>query len=94
MRLFEDDLNTLVAIAQKYGVIALSVFGSYARDEATPASDIDVLVEFEAGRSLFDLVRLERELRGALRRHIDVVTPNSLHPDIRRRVLDEKVSVL
>lgn len=94
MTLSPDDTQKLVAITRKYGAVTVALFGSFARGEAGPSSDLDVLVEFEPGRSLLDLVRLERELSEALGLDVDVVTPNSLHPLIRERVMEERVPVL
>jgi hypothetical protein len=78
----------LIRIAQKHGAVSVYIFGSYARGEANRESDLDVLVELEHGRSLSDLVRLERELKDELGIDVDVVTPNSPHPIIRERVME------
>jgi predicted nucleotidyltransferase len=94
MQFSSSDNQKLIDIAQKHGVIKIFLFGSFARGEAHQSSDLDVLVEFETGRSLFDLVRLERQLKKELGLDVDVVTPNSLHPLIRERVMAEKVLVL
>lgn len=79
---------------RRYGVVRAGVFGSSARAEARPDSDLDILVEFEPGRTLFDLVDLKDELCSMLGREADVVTYASLHPLIRERVLREEVSIL
>lgn len=94
MHLSADDTKIIIQVAQKHGAKSVSLFGSFARGDAQPSSDIDILVEFESGRSLFDLIRLERELSETLGREVDVVTPNSLYPRIRARVMEEKVPVL
>jgi predicted nucleotidyltransferase len=69
------------------------VFGSVARGEADDASDIDLLVDMQAGRSLFDLGGLLVDLRELLGRDIDVVTVRGLKERIRARVLAEAVSL-
>lgn len=94
MQLSEGDTKKIIKIAKKYGAIKVSLFGSYARGDAQESSDIDVLVELESGRSLFDLIRLERELKETLGLEVDVFTPNSLHPRIRNRIMKERVPVL
>ena len=74
---------------RRHGVVRASVFGSVARGEATETSDVDFLVEFESGRSLLDLSGLRLDLAGALKRDVDVATPNSLHPRLKDRILSE-----
>jgi len=94
MSLSDNKKKLIISIAKRHGAKSLSLFGSTARGDEHQLSDIDLLVEFEKGRSLIDLVRLERELEEALSTRFDVVTPNSLHPRIRERVDKEKVPVL
>ncbi|MFZ5883629.1 MAG: nucleotidyltransferase family protein [Chloroflexota bacterium] len=79
----------ILATAHKHGAYNVRVFGSVARGEARPDSDIDFLVNLEAGRSLMDLARLLRELQSLLGRDVDVVTEAGLRPRIRPRVLRE-----
>jgi uncharacterized protein len=81
----------ILNIAQKYGARNVRVFGSVARGEARPDSDIDFLVELEPGRSLFDLGGLLYELQMLLDADVDVVTENGLRPRIRERVLREAI---
>ena len=66
---------------------SVALFGSVARGEERPASDLDFLVEFEPGSSLFDLVRLQEDLRALLGHPVDVVSLGGLLPrdaDVRR----------
>ena len=71
----------------------MRVFGSVARAGADERSDIDFLVEMEAGRSLFDLGWMQSELEMALGRPVDVVTETGLKVRIRSRVLQEAIPV-
>ena len=79
----------ILATARKHGAYNVRVFGSVARGEARPDSDIDFLVSLDAGRSLIDLARLLRELQSLLGRNVDVVTEAGLRPRIRPQVLRE-----
>ena len=79
---------------KKFGVVRAALFGSAARGEATASSDLDFLVELEAGRTLFDLVGLKQELGDVLGRKADVITYRSLHPRLRERVLQEQIPLL
>lgn len=69
------------------GVARLGVFGSVARDEAGPDSDIDVLVDFHTTPNLWDFVGLKRRLEEILGAKVDLLTANGLKPRIRERVL-------
>ena len=71
------------------GVVRLAVFGSVLRGEASPASDVDLLVEFEPGRSLLDHAALQIELEALLGRRVDVASERGLRPRVRERVLRE-----
>jgi predicted nucleotidyltransferase len=73
------------------GVLSLSIFGSVARDEAGPASDIDVLVELKSGVGLFKYASIKGRLEEILGRPVDLATPNALRPWMREQVLSEAV---
>jgi uncharacterized protein len=81
----------ILRLCETYGARKLRVFGSVARGEADPQSDVDFLVEMEPGRSLFDLGGLQYELERLLGRPVDVVTERGLKPRIQDRVLREAV---
>ncbi len=78
---------------RSYGVKSLALFGSVARDEAKPGSDIDLLVEFDRPVGLFGLVALQNRLEELLGCPVDIGTPDSLKASIRSRVLEECVRV-
>jgi hypothetical protein len=79
------------SVASRHGARDLRVFGSVARGEDGPASDIDLLVEFEPGRGLLSHAALIRELEQLLGCKVDVVSRNGLKSRIRSRVLEEAV---
>jgi len=76
---------------RRLGVGRLDLFGSVARDDDGPASDVDVLVEFDHPVGLFALVRLQLFLERLLGRRVDVTTPGALRPGMRARVGAELV---
>ena len=78
-------------LAANYGAHNVRLFGSVARHEARSDSDIDVLVDLEPNRSLFDLGGLLMELQSLLGCNVDVVTEQGLRPRIRERVLRDAV---
>lgn len=83
--------DQILGIARRYGAQSIRVFGSRARGVADENSDVDLLVEFEPGRSLFDRANLKLDLQELLGTKVDVVTPNSIYWLIRRRILKEAV---
>jgi uncharacterized protein len=68
------------------------VFGSVARGDAGPSSDVDFLVDFDAEASLLDQVGLTQDLEALLGIHIDVVSSGGLRPR-RRRIRDEAIDL-
>ncbi|MGQ0572584.1 MAG: nucleotidyltransferase family protein [Pseudonocardia sp.] len=70
--------SEIVAAARRRGAHSVRVFGSVARGEATDGSDVDLLVAFEAGRSLFDQVHLIDDLELLIGRRVDVVAEGGL----------------
>ena len=85
------DEARLADLCRRYRVRELSVFGSAARGEMRPDSDIDLLVEFlpEAEIDLVDHAGLMLDLSRLLGRKVDLVSKNGLKPLIRASVLDE-----
>ena len=81
----------ILQIAARHGAKRVRIFGSVARNEAKPDSDVDFLVDMEPGRSLFDLGGLLMDLQDLLGRKVDVVTEKGLHRYIRQQVLREAV---
>jgi predicted nucleotidyltransferase len=81
----------ILRIAAKYGAYNVRVFGSVARGEARPDSDVDFLVELEPQRTLLDQIALIQSLEELLGRKVDVTEPETLHELIRDKVLREAV---
>ena len=73
------------------GVGSLALFGSTARGEAGPESDVDLLVGFNRPVGLFELVDLKDYLEGLLGRPVDLVTRDSLRRQLRERILKEAI---
>lgn len=80
MTLSEEIERRVVEILRKYHPTRIGIFGSYARGEAVPGSDLDVLVEFKERKSLMTLVRIERELSEALGVKVDLLTEAAISP--------------
>jgi predicted nucleotidyltransferase len=85
--------NRIVALARERGAHNVRVFGSIARGEERPDSDIDFLVDFEPGRSLLDLTGLWLDLEGALGCKVDVISSRGLKPRLASEVMRDAVSL-
>lgn len=78
-------------LGERYGIRNIRVFGSFARGEARPDSDLDLLVEYVPGRNGFAFVEFCERVEGLLGRSVDVVTDKSLHPLVRDKILAQAV---
>lgn len=84
------DRQRLAEFCRRHHIRRLALFGSVLRDDFTPHSDVDVLVEFESGRVPgFGMVDLEDELSALVGRKVDLHTPGSLSKYFRDRVVRE-----
>lgn len=81
----------ILAVAARHGAQNIRIFGSVARGEADERSDIDLLVDMEQGRTLFDMGGLQIELEALIGRPVDVTTERGLKHRTRVRVLQESV---
>ncbi len=80
-------------LAQRFGVRELAIFGSYVRGEATPESDLDILVEFDEPPGFFQFLRLEQYLSELLGVRVELVTREALKPHIGQHILQEALEV-
>jgi predicted nucleotidyltransferase len=76
----------IIRLALDCGASNVRVFGSVARGETDPRSDVDLLVDLEPGRSLLDLARLQRKLEELLTVRVDVVSARGLRDSVRETV--------
>ena len=88
-QLLKSRRTEILELAAQHGAYNVRVFGSVARGDARPGSDIDFLVNLEAGRSLLDLARLLRRLESLLDCPVDVMTEAGLRPRLRPQILEE-----
>jgi predicted nucleotidyltransferase len=92
-----DDIRAkrgkILEIATGFGAGNVRVFGSVARGEAGPDSDVDLLVDFVPGRSLMDHAGLLVALEDLLGRKVDVVSERTLRPHLRERILREALPI-
>ena len=91
IRLLHAQIDDLL---ERYPISALYLFGSVARDEALPSSDVDLLVEFDQPVGLFQFIALQQELEKILGCQVDLGTPRSLKIDIKDEASAEVVRVV
>jgi predicted nucleotidyltransferase len=82
----DDTRARLITVLRQQGVRRAGVFGSFARGEQTPTSDVDLLIEPDAEATLFTLARLEMALEDILGRPVDLITFNALETSARPRL--------
>jgi predicted nucleotidyltransferase len=85
--------ETILRLARSYGIRRVRIFGSVARGADRPESDVDVLVDFEPGRSLLDQVGFEQDLEELLGRPVDVVSEGGISPYLEAQILREAVAL-
>jgi predicted nucleotidyltransferase len=83
--------DEILRIAATHGASNVRVFGSLARGEGSPTSDIDFLVDMDPDRSLMDLGGLLMDLQEMLPARVDVATEKMLRPKIRERAMRDAV---
>jgi hypothetical protein len=88
-KLLKEKRKAVLALAARHGARNVRVFGSVARGESGPSSDLDLLVKMEEGRSLLDLSALVLDLRELLGIKVDVVSEDGIYWILRRRILKE-----
>jgi predicted nucleotidyltransferase len=79
----------IVSVLSSYGARKISLFGSHARGDERKDSDIDLIVKFDAPKSLLELVRIENDLAQKTGKKIDLLTDKSISPYIAKRITDE-----
>lgn len=80
-------------IEKKYKAEVVDVFGSYVRGEQKDGSDIDILVKFKHGATLFYLIELANFLEEKLGIKVDVVSERALRSELRKDILEEVVTI-
>ena len=84
----------IIDVLKKYPIKKASLFGSFARNEANADSDIDILIEPAQPITLFDVLRLEKELSDATSRKIDILEFSAIKLSIRDNILKDAITLL
>jgi uncharacterized protein len=81
----------ILAIAEKYGATNLRIFGSVARGDDRPDSDIDILIDQERRWSLFDQIGMMQDLEDLLECKVDLATADALRARIKDRIFKDAI---
>jgi len=86
--------NIIITTLRDFDPIRIGIFGSYARNEQTEGSDIDILVKFKRGITLLQLIRLENELSEKLGIKVDLVTEGALTNTKLKKMISQDLEVI
>lgn len=84
-----EKLRQMKPALEKYGVKRLRLFGSVARGDDRPDSDVDLLIDFQDGVTFFEIMDVQESLEKQTGRKIDIVTPGGLHEALKEKILRE-----
>ncbi len=85
--------NLKKEVSVKYKAEIMGMFGSFARDEQNEKSDIDLLVDFHKGATLFDLSKLSSFLEAKLKTKVDIVSKNAVRKETKDSIFNDLVSI-
>ena len=91
---YDEIKKKIVAILKKKDVEKAAIFGSAVRGEMTDKSDVDIAIKFRGKHSLFDLAGIKIELEEELGKKVDIMTYDSIYPDIKKKILKEQEVIL
>ncbi len=90
-----DNLRkSILPLLQQSGVRRAGLFGSHSREEERADSDIDILIELDSSRSLFEYIKLKHGLEDILGRNVDLVEYSALKPLLRDEILAAEIRIL
>ncbi len=89
--------NSLISLKpylqRKYNISSIALFGSYAREEQTDKSDIDILVDFKKTPDLLTFIEIEEFLKEKLKTTVDLIPQRKLKPQIKSQILNEAIKI-
>ena len=85
----QQQIEIIIEIMKPYNPKKIGIFGSFARGENSENSDLDILYDYEGRITLFDHIRIIQELETGLKKEVDLVTTNALHPLLKEQILND-----
>ena len=93
-RQIESISKKILPKLREYEVVQAGIFSSFVEGKPRRKGDLDLLVRFQGNKSLLDLIGLKQDLEDILKRPVDVLTYNSVHPRLRRNIMRQQVRIL
>lgn len=87
--LSKRQINTIIKVLKPYNPKRIGLFGSVARSEETLTSDIDILYNFDSPVTLFNLVEIQEKLQKILKKEVDLVSENAIHPKLKDYIFND-----
>jgi len=85
--------SKILPILEKHNIVRAGIFGSMARNNSTPDSDVDILVELGSPISLLDFVGIKLELEDILEKKVDLVEYQALKLSLKENILQEEIRI-
>jgi len=89
-----DIESTIISILNRFNVEKVGIFGSYARHEQQPSSDLDILVSFNEAPSLLQIVRIEKEISEAIGMKVDLVSEKAIKNKKLKNYINKDLKVI
>ena len=87
--LSSKQIQIIIDTMKPFNPKKIGIFGSYARNENTAKSDVDILYQFDSEYSLFDLAGLQIELEDKLKKEVDLVEFTAIHPLLKNKIISD-----
>lgn len=85
----QEQIAIIIEAMKPYKPSKIGVFGSFARNEESTESDIDILYQFKETIGLFKLIQLQEKLQNQLNRKVDLISEKYLHPQLKPHILND-----
>lgn len=93
LKITNEIRGKIISNLKSHGAKKISIFGSYVRGEATPKSDLDIIVEFGEVKGLITFIGIENELTELLGIKVDLLTEKSISPYLIDRIKKETIVI-
>jgi len=93
IQFINDRKHEILQLGRENGMKNIRIFGSFVRGEERPDSDVDLLVEIDEDRTLFDVIRFKHSVEELLGRKVDVISDRAVHEMLKEEIIDKAVQL-